>query len=604
MLWPHVAYGKNVRVLAADTDDQHILQVALEKSKPGATIIPVIISSDKTQLTVFRNKSAYPVYITIGNIPKDIRRKPSRQAQILLGYLPVTSLKHIKNADVRRRALSNLFHSCMRMAVSPMKVPGREGENMASGDGVVRRCHPILAAAIWDYPEQVQGALVKTGECPLGEIEPELMGENVECTRRNINDILDALESWAQGPVAFVQACRKAGIKPIVDPFWSDLPFANPYYSIMPDILHQLYQGVVKHLIAWLKLAYGEAALDARFQRLPPNHNVRLFSKGISVLSRVSGAEHEDICRVLLGVIVDLPLPGGRSPVRVIRAVRSLLDFVYLAQYPSHTETTLGYMLESLASFHSNKVIFVELGIREHFNFPKMHSLTHYVPAVRLFGTADNFNTAYSERLHIDMAKDAYRASNRKDEYPQMTTWLLRREKIHIHSLFIQWRLDGCPPPSTVPPDLPRKFHIHIANRPNVKAVSFANAARLYGAIDLSLALRQYIVRRTYPAFTPQQQKDTASTFILPFQSVAAFHRIKFWNPDAQGRDSTPFTLDAAHARPAYRDTQNRPVPSRFDTVLIDDGSGTAENCGVEGMLSCDLSYYVNSLALNYVFRL
>src|SRR6202041_763924 len=41
----------------------------------GATIIPIIISSDKTQLTLFRNKSAYPVYMTIGNIPKDICRK-------------------------------------------------------------------------------------------------------------------------------------------------------------------------------------------------------------------------------------------------------------------------------------------------------------------------------------------------------------------------------------------------------------------------------------------------------------------------------------------------------------------------------------------------
>ncbi|KAI0055144.1 hypothetical protein BV25DRAFT_1774802, partial [Artomyces pyxidatus] len=30
-------------------------------SKAGGTIIPVIISSDKTQLTLFRNKSAYPV---------------------------------------------------------------------------------------------------------------------------------------------------------------------------------------------------------------------------------------------------------------------------------------------------------------------------------------------------------------------------------------------------------------------------------------------------------------------------------------------------------------------------------------------------------------
>lgn len=81
-------------------------QIEVEKKTLGATIIPIIISTDKTQLTVFRNKSAYPVYMTIGNIPKDIRRKPSRRAYILLGYLPTTKLNHITNKASRRRAIS------------------------------------------------------------------------------------------------------------------------------------------------------------------------------------------------------------------------------------------------------------------------------------------------------------------------------------------------------------------------------------------------------------------------------------------------------------------------------------------------------------------
>lgn len=39
-----------------------------------ATIAPVILATDKTQLTQFSgNKAAYPVYLTLGNLPKATR---------------------------------------------------------------------------------------------------------------------------------------------------------------------------------------------------------------------------------------------------------------------------------------------------------------------------------------------------------------------------------------------------------------------------------------------------------------------------------------------------------------------------------------------------
>ncbi|KAF8869819.1 hypothetical protein BD779DRAFT_1479404 [Infundibulicybe gibba] len=67
-------------------------QEKIDQEKPGGTIIPVIISSDKTQLTTFCGKQAYPVYLTIGNIPKDIRKKPSRHAQVPLHIFQLLNL--------------------------------------------------------------------------------------------------------------------------------------------------------------------------------------------------------------------------------------------------------------------------------------------------------------------------------------------------------------------------------------------------------------------------------------------------------------------------------------------------------------------------------
>ena len=112
--------------------------------------------------------------------------------------------------------------------------------------------------------------------------------------------------------------------------------------------------------------------------------------------------------RILLGLVIDCPLPGGLSNPRLIRAVQALLDFIYLAQYPVHTDKTLALLEDALNHFHDNKDIFVDLGIRDAFNIPKLHFARHYVDNIKLYGTLNNYNTEYKERLHIDLAKDAY----------------------------------------------------------------------------------------------------------------------------------------------------------------------------------------------------
>ncbi|KAI0044804.1 hypothetical protein FA95DRAFT_1453203, partial [Auriscalpium vulgare] len=72
------------------------------KLPDGATIVPLIFSSDKTLLTNFSgDEAAYPLYLTIGNIAKDVRRIPSCHAHMLVGYLPTPHLGHL-NEDLAR----------------------------------------------------------------------------------------------------------------------------------------------------------------------------------------------------------------------------------------------------------------------------------------------------------------------------------------------------------------------------------------------------------------------------------------------------------------------------------------------------------------------
>ncbi|KAF8894749.1 hypothetical protein BD779DRAFT_1609383 [Infundibulicybe gibba] len=209
-----------------------------------------------------------------------------------------------------------------------------------------------------------------------------------------------------------------------------DLPYVNIYRSITSDILHQVYQGIVKHLILWIEKLYGPEEIDERCKRFPPNHHIRLFMNGISSLSRVTGREHSQMCSFLLGLIADV---SAEDQKRVVRAVKALLDFAFLSQYPVHSTTTLQQLQDALRRFHQDMDVFITVGIRTNMNFPKLHSFLHYVSMIKLFGTTNNYNTEYTERLHIDLAKDAYRATNHKNEYSQMTIWLERKEKILQH---------------------------------------------------------------------------------------------------------------------------------------------------------------------------
>ena len=463
----------------------------------------------------------------------------------------------------------------MRYLLGPINSIGETGIEMMSGDGIWRRCHPIFAAFVGDYPEQTLVTCTFNGRCPKCIVPDEQLGDYEPFPLRDFDNAMDLYRLAEHDALVFHAACREAGLKPVYHPFWDSFPLANIYLSITPDVLHQLLQGVMKHLISWLTSpgVFGPGAINARCRLLPPNHHITLFPKGITTLSRVTGTEHKNICRILIGLTVNLPLSNGQVSARVVKAVRALLDFLYLAQFPSHTSDTLERLSDSLARFHHNKSVFTDLGVRDHFNVPKIHSLIHYRTSITLFGTTDNYNTEHSERLHIDFAKDAYRATNRRDQYPQMTTWLERREKVQQHLLMVnqQREAQDAPrghPTSPIGPPCVGRRSLKMSVKPSLRAVPFDDLVYRYGAVGFQDAMAMFIAKLDHPGMTGNALQAHADNTLLPFTSVSVFHKIKFTSLTSPN-SKKPEIVDAVHIRAEQQDSSGRMVPSRFDTVLV-----------------------------------
>ena len=311
--------------------------------------------------------------------------------------------------------------------------------------------------------------------------------------------------------------------------------------------------------------------------------------KGISHLSRVTGTEHDQISRFLLGIIIDMHLPDNMNPTRLLRAVRGMLDFLYLAKYPVHTDETLDLLDDALGHFHDNKDIFIDLGVRANFNIPKLHFTGHYRYFIELFGTTDNYNTEYTERLHIDLAKDAYRSTNFKDEYPQMTAWLERREKILRHDKFICRQFfthdEGIhPPPPKPPPCLVPPRELLMAKHPSAHSISLRTLKDDYGATFFQAALARFVAQYQNPHSTKAQVEVASLNVHIPFQKLSVYHRIKFVSQNPYSLDPIQMVVDSIHAQPARLDKYGKVIPGRFDTGLINYKNGGVR--GVKGQCS------------------
>jgi hypothetical protein len=128
---------------------------------------------------------------------------------------------------------------------------------------------------------------------------------------------------------------------------------------------------------------------------------------------------------------VYLPALAGHVPSQMVRTFHDFLSFTYLVRRAIITEETLVQIDAALASFHKNREIFYQCGVRPNgFSLPRQHSLVHYRRSIHLFGAPNDLCSSITESKHIKAVKEPWRRSNHFQALGQMLITNQRLDKL------------------------------------------------------------------------------------------------------------------------------------------------------------------------------
>jgi len=385
----------------------------------------------------------------------------------------------------------------------PLEAITESGKEMNCSDGKVRQCFPVLAAWIADHAENETLHGLKRMSCAVCEVPVDRLGSDakeVHATRDYQKYATIEQHYVNTGDEQNIASLSAVGVKMGRNVFIGLSRVKIPHL-FKPDILHNVYLGLFKHLMQWiedfLKKHDRQELFDEVWKSLPPYPGFFVPKKAYREVTQWQGKEMRNLGRCILGTLVSAlrrPTLAQHGPFRdAIRCVRAVVDFSLMAQYRSHTEDTLGYMEQYLKDFHRYKEVFQEfrtskktrdeadandeqlrldlerklkeagrvsaakrrrlldanrtqrtdereeiLRNRSHFNFIKLHLLVHYCSHVRKFGNIPMYSTDVGELAHKVQIKEGYRHSNKNDASRQILEYYGRVHAVSMRLLTLR----------------------------------------------------------------------------------------------------------------------------------------------------------------------
>ncbi|THU77673.1 hypothetical protein K435DRAFT_824275 [Dendrothele bispora CBS 962.96] len=420
-------------------------------STKGAMLVPIILGSDKTTVSVATgNTEYYPLYLSIGNVQNNIRRA-HRNAVIPIGFLaiPKSDRKYDNDPDFRRFK-KKLYHASITAILQSLKPAMSTPIVRRCPDGYYRRVMYDLAAYIADYPEQVYLAGTVQDWCPKCTAPRNNLDAAAGPRSREHTEAL--LEEFAgDGHILW----DNYGIDDGVLPFTHNFPRADIHVMLTSDLLHQVIKGTFKdHLVEWvydyLVITHGDAQgniimddIDRRLAATPAFPGLRRFPHGRR-FKQWTGDDSKALMKIYLAAV------ASYLPDEMMQCLRAFLDFCYLARRQDIDEQMLSSINLALRRFHHYRTIFIQTGVRDDFSLPRQHSLVHYHENIILFGAPGGLCSSITESRHITAVKRPWRRSRRYEALSQMLLVNQRLDK--LAALTVDFVDRGLLPTSHRPP--------------------------------------------------------------------------------------------------------------------------------------------------------
>ena len=414
------------------------LSVASQNQLPqGATIVPIILASNKTPVT--RHTGAlemHPVFMTIGNIQSDIRMQATSHAWRCIAFIP--SLEFKVHSDFQTLLQSRVFHWSLDVVTASLKDVAKDGCELVDPSGRIRNCYTPLVAYIADLPEQLLVSCISKSASPVTTAELPQFGDSTAATPRTGEEILRLIEELCEKVDpwdidAFQKAAKLVKLLGVHKPFWRNWRFSDPSRFLTGEILHTGHKFFFDHILKWCKIVAGSHTLDTHFSNLHQRVSFRHFSAGVSRQVQMTGRDHRDIERTVV------PVLDGTGAVtdEFIRAIRAIVEFIYRAQDPVHTDSSIAAMDQALAEFHTWKHSIIALGARKgasgtinHFNIPKLELMMSFARQTKANGILIQFTADTTERLLIMHCKTPFqRTSRQAHTYVNQVAEILNREE-------------------------------------------------------------------------------------------------------------------------------------------------------------------------------